>query len=332
MIKIQQGTFVNVAQRALATLAQASAGLILLLASALAPAQTVTYFHNDPSGTPVLATDAAGNVVWKENYLPYGSRLNNPTAEANNKLGFAGKPYDPGTGLSYMGARYYDPLLGRFMGADPAAVAPENLNGINRYAYANNNPYRYVDPDGHSPVDVVFRVWDLGKLGYAVFTGGGMGEAALDVGLSAVGVISPVSLAGQAIKAARAAERVVEVGRAAEHGLEAARGIERTAEAAKGGKSFGGGQSREQRLRDLVNDDKVSSADRGWIKQEMNEVAAGKKGHIRNPLGKDLAHERGRENTKGYGYEHSNLQNRADHRAQHKLDEWGRSNNERPLP
>ena len=177
----------KVAQRVLETLARAVGALLLLLASALAPAQTVTYFHNDPSSTPMLAIDAAGNVVWKENYRPYGSRLNNPGAEASNKLGFAGKPYDPGTGLSYMGARYYNPLLGRFMGADPAAVSPENLNGINRYAYANNNPYRYVDPDGHSPVDVAFLVWDLGKLGYAVFTGGAVGEAALDVGLSAVG-------------------------------------------------------------------------------------------------------------------------------------------------
>jgi hypothetical protein len=63
----------------------------------------------------------------------------------------------------------------------------------------------------------------------------------------------------------------------------------------------------------------------------MNEVAAGKKGHLRNPPGKDLAHERGRENKKGYGYEHSHLQNRKDHRTQHKLDNWGKNNKERPL-
>lgn len=81
----------------------------------------------------------------------------------------------------------------------------------------------------------------------------------------------------------------------------------------------------------MGNNNKVSSADRGWIKQEMNEVAAGKKGHLRNPPGKDLAHERGRESAKGYGYEHAHLQNRKDHKSQHKLDNWGRSNQERPV-
>jgi hypothetical protein len=56
--------------------------------------------------------------------------------------------------------------------------------------------------------------------------------------------------------------------------------------------NFAGKQSRNQRLKDLVNDDKVSSADQGWIKQEMNEVAAGKKGHLRNPSVNYFAHER----------------------------------------
>ncbi|WDE09011.1 hypothetical protein SG34_029975 [Thalassomonas viridans] len=96
-------------------------------------------------------------------------------------------------------------------------------------------------------------------------------------------------------------------------------------------KNFAGKQNRNQRLKDLVNDDKVSSADRGWIKQEMNEVAARKKNHLRNPPGKDLAHERGRENAKGYGYEHAHLQNRKDHKSQHKLDNWGKNNIERPI-
>ncbi len=51
-----------------------------------------------------------------------------------------------------------------------------------------------------------------------------------------------------------------------------------------------------------------------------------------NPPGKDLAHERGREAAKGYDYSNSNLQDRDLHRLQHKYDDFGRANVERPLP
>ena len=113
----------------------------------------ITYFHNDVSGTPMLATNASGNVVWKETYQPYGNRINNQAAAtSNNKLWFTGKPHDANTGLSYMGARYYDPVIGRFMGVDPVDFQEENIHSFNRYAYANNNPYKFVDPDGRIPI------------------------------------------------------------------------------------------------------------------------------------------------------------------------------------
>ena len=128
---------------------------LLLVMGVLAPyagAQTtsVTFFHNDVLGSPAVATDANGAVVWKESYLPYGHRLQAPVAGANNKLWYAGKQLDPNTGLSYMGARYYSPVVGRFMGMDPKGIVPEDPHSFNRYAYANNNPYKYADPDGRA--------------------------------------------------------------------------------------------------------------------------------------------------------------------------------------
>jgi len=45
-----------------------------------------------------------------------------------------------------MQARYYDPVIGRFYSNDP--VGFKNVHNFNRYSYANNNPYKYIDPDG----------------------------------------------------------------------------------------------------------------------------------------------------------------------------------------
>lgn len=130
--------------------------LAVVLCAVAAPSgfagETITYFHNDVAGSPMLATDSNGLQAWKETYRPYGDQLIEASASQNNDLWFTGKPYDESTGLSYFGARYYDPTLGRFMGIDPVGVDVENLHSANRYAYANNNPYKFVDPDGRLPI------------------------------------------------------------------------------------------------------------------------------------------------------------------------------------
>lgn len=94
-----------------------------------------------------------------------------------------------------------------------------------------------------------------------------------------------------------------------------------------------GRTGKKQKLKDIANDPNASSADRGWINQEINAIGRKSKNqkgnpkkHIRNPPGKDLAHERGREAAKGFGYEHSNLQDRDLHKLQHKHDDYGRKN------
>ncbi len=174
----------------------------------------VNYYHNDISGTPLASTDSAGNLVWKETYRPYGERITK--IGGINRLWFAGKAGIQESEILYMGARYYDPVIGRFLGADPKGVDPENIHSFNRYSYANNNPYKYVDPDGHSPIDVVFLAYDIGKLGVALYTGVGAGAALADVAMSVVGVASPVPFAGQAMKAARAADKAVDAVRGAE--------------------------------------------------------------------------------------------------------------------
>lgn len=50
--------------------------------------------------------------------------------------------------LALMQQRYYDPMLGRFLSVDPVTADGNTGGNFNRYKYANNNPYKFIDPDG----------------------------------------------------------------------------------------------------------------------------------------------------------------------------------------
>jgi len=116
-------------------------------------AQTVTYFHNDLLGSPVAATNAQGEVIWRENYQAFGEKVKNDDVAKGNDIGYTGHVNDASTGLTYMQARYYDPVLGRFYGNDPVGFTGE-VDTFNRYSYVANNPYKYVDPDGQAKIYV----------------------------------------------------------------------------------------------------------------------------------------------------------------------------------
>ncbi len=54
-----------------------------------------------------------------------------------------------------MQQRYYDPVAGRFLSIDPVTTDEGNGDGFNRYSYANNNPFTFIDPDGRDPEPAV---------------------------------------------------------------------------------------------------------------------------------------------------------------------------------
>jgi RHS repeat-associated protein len=64
---------------------------------------------------------------------------------------FTGQILDEDTGLYYYSARYYDPLLARFI--QPDTVLPDQSSqALNRYTYCNNNPLIFTDPSGNNPL------------------------------------------------------------------------------------------------------------------------------------------------------------------------------------
>ena len=93
-------------------------------------------------------------------YKPFGESL----GDYKDDIGYTGHKFDVDLGLSYMQARYYDPVIGRFYSNDPVDAATfiseGNIQGFNRYAYANNNPYRYTDPTGESGVELEKVIMD----------------------------------------------------------------------------------------------------------------------------------------------------------------------------
>jgi RHS repeat-associated protein len=173
---MRRGAAAHMARRSRAPMSAvrdlASACSILLLLLAGSPGQAgevIEYYHLDAIGNVRAVTNAAGQVIERHDYLPFGEECTTGPCAANLSLGsgqprgFTGKERDAETGLDYFGARYYGSKIGRFTTVDPVYTWQENLvdpQRWNRYAYARNNPLRYTDPDGKFilPVLVVVGV------------------------------------------------------------------------------------------------------------------------------------------------------------------------------
>ena len=120
----------------------------------------VTYLHPDHLGSAQAGTRANGTVAWREQYTPFGEQLQNPAAN-DNLGGFTGHIKDSDTGLNYMQARYYDPVIGRFLSVDPVGfLDTQNPSFFNRYRYCSNDPVNCTDPTGQS--DLFKKFFDFG--------------------------------------------------------------------------------------------------------------------------------------------------------------------------
>ena len=112
---------------------------------------------------------------WGESYGSYtydawGNVISQSGSIASlNPIRYRGYYYDTETGLYYLGSRYYDPQVKRFVNADGAAFATVNpySNGLtdkNYFAYCNNSPVMQKDDGG-----------ELGHIAVAAIVGGVLG-------------------------------------------------------------------------------------------------------------------------------------------------------------
>jgi len=153
------------------------------------PVTGMYFFHPDYQGSVSMVTNAEGQYVSGVDvttgrshisYHPYGD-INRTNSDGPDifKFKYTGQEEDPETGLMYYKARYYDPALGRFIQPD-ALTHPDQVAGMNRYAYGANNPVAHTDPDGKVVLGVVaihgissFMKPGCGNFTYGKYTGPG---------------------------------------------------------------------------------------------------------------------------------------------------------------
>jgi RHS repeat-associated protein len=112
----------------------------------------ILYFIlSDQLGSVTLTTDALGNVLTKEQYTAWGDVRYSSGNDLSNYTYTGQYSYTNSFGLMYYNARWYDPSIGRFAQAD--TVVPSGVQGMDRYAYVNNNPVNATDPTGHHCAD-----------------------------------------------------------------------------------------------------------------------------------------------------------------------------------
>jgi RHS repeat-associated protein len=145
------------------------------------------YYHFDHLGSVTAMSDELGRVVAGSadatvmNYDAWGLRRDPDGRPAsgsfNQQAGrreFTGHETITGVGLINMNGRVYDPVLGRFLSADPQIQFVADLQSFNRYSYVHNNPLSYTDPTGFGL--------------FAMYGVDGWLDTALTIGVTVVGV------------------------------------------------------------------------------------------------------------------------------------------------
>ena len=125
----------------------------------------VRYFHTDGLGSITGVTNEMGAVVKRFAFDAWGKRIDPGTGSAitgatsgSFSRGFTDHEQLDDLGLVHMNGRVYDPVLGRFLSADPFVGDVTDSQDYNRYSYLGNNPLGGTDPTGFFSLKDVVKI------------------------------------------------------------------------------------------------------------------------------------------------------------------------------
>jgi RHS repeat-associated protein len=222
------------------------------------------HFLNDGLGSLLAQTDSAGTQTTQHTYEPFGQTTSSG-ATSNNSTQYSGREND-GTGLYYYRARYYSPILQRFISEDPAGFAAGDTN---LYSYVGNNPIDWRDPLGldkdaadsflddlQTGLDIVGLIPGVGDVVDVFNAGISLGRG--DYAGAALGLAAAIPIIGAAAGAARVARR---------GGAEIVEGIyEYTAKSGK--KYVGQSKNIPRRLKEHIRDGRMCPSELPNVKRK----------------------------------------------------------------
>jgi len=318
---------------------------------------TVVTFSDKDDDDEISTLPEDEEVLRRTHYYPFGMTMDLPFLEdfnnPENDYLYNGKELnkDFEINLSDYGARWYDAAIGRWGGVDPLADDPSQVSWT-PYHYTYNNPIKFIDPDGKSPVKGVLvvvkavkKMHKARKKGKSFNVKEFLKKEGVDIADNVLTIFDDN---------APYAEKAKALG-------ELASGLDlRTNKGKRANKLF-------QKAHDLVDEmsgvpivtaDRVNSRQKhmkgrgrggaqkrlrqigtgilkhgkhivGWIKQEIRQIRRGKRNNIRRPPGHELGHPPSRRAKDGFDHSHSDLQtvrgNRTRSRAERKQDKKNRN-------
>ncbi|WP_019816608.1 polymorphic toxin-type HINT domain-containing protein [Saccharomonospora saliphila] len=123
----------------------------------------LTWLLGDHQGTSRFAIGAGSLEVTRRWQLPFGGQRGEEV-DFPGERGFVGGTVDASAGFTTLGARQYDPGLGRFLSVDPL-MDPTDPQRMHGYTYSNNNPVTFSDPTGLAYCDINICPGDPGYKG-----------------------------------------------------------------------------------------------------------------------------------------------------------------------